>query len=206
MARNHATQVYLTNPESLTALLQHNYSLIRSVVFAPNFNVEDEHVAQLVTAMGPQIRKLRLGSSSTGDGMKLTDASVKRIVESCPNLEELELYSCVKITNSPFLDILSGLPDLRVLHCTGNARRPGNLTNKALDPLLKENALPKLQRLCITDQPRVSFDKVQKLLKTRKHMEVLAGSSTNDIHPWACGMHDQTGRSYGDSIYGNAGW
>lgn len=89
------------------------------------FHVRDDHVKRLVQAVGKQLVVLRLGNSDTGDGSSLTDAAVLATVECCPSLEELELASCIGVTEKAFAAILKGLPGLKELHLTGHDRVQG---------------------------------------------------------------------------------
>ncbi|KXZ53310.1 hypothetical protein GPECTOR_7g1204 [Gonium pectorale] len=141
---------------------------------------------------------LRLGSSDTGDGVWLTDAAVLHIAEKCPNLVVLQLSACTGVTTRAFVAVTEKLSQLTELH----DRSSGKLTAKALDPLLKAGALPKLQKLYITDQSGLGYELIQRLIKKRKGLRVLAGTTDSDSVAWGCVL-SQMGADYGDGLYGN---
>ena len=76
----------------------------------------------------------------------------------------------------------------------------GRLTAKALDPLLG-GALPGLRELYLTDQSKITYNKVQALLKKRKRLRVQAGETDSDSAAWGCVLREM-GASYGDGLYG----
>ncbi|PNH04742.1 hypothetical protein TSOC_009082 [Tetrabaena socialis] len=145
-----------------------------------------------------------MGSTDTGNGVRVTDDGVMCIVEKCRGLRVLQLTSCTSVTDHAFAAMLERLGELEELHCTGHDRSNGRLTCKALDPLITE-AAPKLRQLYLTDQG-VGYDSVAKLVKARgkSGLQVQAGQSDSDSFAWGSVMR-QMGRSYGDGLYGNAG-
>lgn len=120
---------YLKGPEDLQALLAGDAADKHAVVavhFGPHFAVRDEHVLQLIEALGPQLQSLRLGSSDTGNGTWLTDRAVLAVVARCgPTLLELVLESCTSVTDKAFLAAVEGLPNLQTLGVTGHDRSIG---------------------------------------------------------------------------------
>ena len=71
--------------------------------------------------------------------------------------------------------------------------RAGQLTGKAIDLLLKGGAVRGLQALCLLDQSKVPFGKIEQLMK--KHLQVSGTGS--DSAAWGCVLQ-QTGRWNGN--------
>ncbi|KAG2446736.1 hypothetical protein HYH02_008297 [Chlamydomonas schloesseri] len=197
------SHVFLTNHAALDQLLvSPDASSISAVTFGAGFHVRDEHLRKLADAIGPQLRSLRLGDTDTGDGVFVTDAAVKHVAAKCHGLEELALEACVGVTDAGFSAVLNSLSSLRELHLTGHDRSSGMLTCKGLSPLIHGGALPNLRQLYITDQIAVKFETVQRLIRRRKDLQVLAGETDGDSAAWGAVLQ-QMGRSYGDGLYGN---
>ncbi|PNW86379.1 hypothetical protein CHLRE_02g084100v5 [Chlamydomonas reinhardtii] len=197
------SHVFLTNHAALDQLLvSPDASCISAVTFGAGFHVRDEHLRRLADALGSQLRSLRLGDTDTGDGVFVTDEAVKHVASKCPGLEELALEGCVGVSDAGFTAVLSSLSGLRELHLTGHDRSSGMLTCKGLSPLINGGALPNLRQLYITDQMAVKFETVQRLIRRRKDVQVLAGETDGDSAAWGAVLQ-QMGRSYGDGLYGN---
>ena len=55
--------------------------------------------------------------------------------------------------------------------------------------------------LRLSRQTGIPYNKVQQLLKKRRHLRVQAGETDSDSAAWGCVLAAQ-GRSYGDGLYG----
>ncbi|KAG2495298.1 hypothetical protein HYH03_006570 [Edaphochlamys debaryana] len=195
--------VQLQKEADLDEMLKEKPCTITSVTFGRDFNIRDKHLDQLSRATGRQLTELRLGSSDTGDGVWVTESVVSLIVRRCPNLRVLQLESCTQLGNASFNAIIEGLPLLEELHITGHDRTSGRLKGKKLlDPLIKDNKLPELYNLVLTDQG-LDYASTQRLIKARgKKLRVQAGSTDSDSFAYGCVLREMGGR-YGDGLYGN---
>ena len=77
-------------------------------------------------------------------------------VKLCRNLLVLQLESALAVDNTAFSAILSHCPGLQQLTVTGHDKGSGNITNKALLPLIEDRELPRLAKLVLTDQREAS--------------------------------------------------
>ena len=77
-------------------------------------------------------------------------------VKLCRNLLVLQLESALAVDNTAFAAILSHCPGLQQLTVTGHDKGSGNITNKALLPLIEDGELPRLAKLVLTDQREAS--------------------------------------------------
>ena len=162
----------------------------------------DPNVAAIVAAMGPHLRNLGMGSSDSGNGVRLTAASAAAIAAGCPALVDLRLESATQLGDAEFERLLRALR-LRSLALTGHDRTHGRLTDAGLRLLREPEFAPRLEKLYITDQG-VNVKEVLQVLRRRARggLEIQAGDTDSDSA--AAGMvRGMMGCEYGDGIYGN---
>ena len=143
---------------------------------------------------------LELGSSDTGDGVWITDKTLKCVADNCPKLRKLRLESVTCATDNAVIEVTSKCPLLEELTVSGHDRTTGALSDKFLKVLFDVNVLPGLNLLCITDQWGIHYDVVCRLRRRRPKLKIVAGETDSDsfAHSLVLGM---MGMSYGDGLY-----
>lgn len=114
------------------------------------------HVDAIVAA-GPaychSLRHIECGHTDSGSGGFLSDDSIIRLAEACPNLIHVSLETSTLLTDSSLLALATQCPELQYVQISGNDKVAGSVKGPALEAIGEDASLgTKLQKLRLTDQ------------------------------------------------------
>ena len=114
------------------------------------------HVDAIVAA-GPtycqSLRHFECGDTDSGSGSFLSDDSIIRLAEACPNLIHVSLEASTHLTDSSLLALATQCPELQYVQISSNDKVAGSVKSPALEAIGEDASLgTKLQKLRLTDQ------------------------------------------------------
>ena len=151
-----------------------------------------------IVAAGPEychsLRHFECGDTESGNGSGLTDASVIRLAEACPNLIHVSLEASIRLTDSSLLALVTKCPELQYVQISGNDKVAGSLEGPALEAMTEGASLGrKIQKFRLTDQYTfgIDFSKfLQSLSAKRKKLAIevgVVGESGMGVSTWLGG-------------------
>jgi hypothetical protein len=105
-----------------------------TIQLGSEFDVTDEHIA-VVAANCPKLLEFSAGSQDCGYGSRCTPQAVTALVNSCPLLKKLSLWSFTRIDDATAIHIASTLHELQELCITGHDKSRGGVTGRFLRAL-----------------------------------------------------------------------
>lgn len=138
------------------------------------------------------------------DRGRLTDASITRLAEACPNLVHASLEASTGLTDSSLLALVRKCPNLQYIKISGNEKVAGGVKGPALEPIGEDASLgTKLQKLRLTDQCtyRKEFSKILKGFSTkRKKLAIEVGDTAErggGVNTWLGGKMKMGYQAFG---------
>ena len=134
-------------------------------------------------AAGPaychSLHQFECGDTDSGNGACLTDASIARLAEACPNLVHVSLKAATGLKDSSLLALVTRCPRLQYVQISGNDKVHGTVKGSALEAMRDDAGLgSKLQKLRVTDQDRYDEKKILKSLSAkRKKLAIEVGDT-----------------------------
>ena len=125
------SKAFLKTKSDLEELVSSRKQL-RCVEFGIDFEIHDEDLVTVVDKWKDNLVVLELGSSDTGDGVRLTDNAVRYIADNCCKLRKLRLESVTHASDDAVMDIMRNCPLLEHLEVTGHDKSSGALSDKSL--------------------------------------------------------------------------
>lgn len=169
----------------------------RVISFGSGFVLTSKHIEDL-RAMGKSIcEKLwefrfiysDVSYDAHNSAKSLTDADIKLLAQSCPNLLRFKLPGTSGLTHEALVALFEGCPKLSQVEITGASRGSGNDTKAIFAVLLERQDLaPKLRRLrlgrlCARGSRSVEMKAMRAVTRQRKEL-VVELVSVSEVKKW----------------------
>ena len=135
------------------------------------------------------LRHFESGDTDSGNGSGLTDASVIRLAEVCPNLIHVSLEASIRLTDSSLLALVKKCPELQYVQISGNDKVAGRVDGPALEAMTEDASLGRnLQKFRLTDQSTsgTKFSNILQSLSAKRKKLAIEVGEVRERGPGVC--------------------